>query len=184
MPENCPLLSIWEERNTGAISVFRGVSLGVLWRIQVWFPNRETKAQVSPRTECSCVFFAGYNITSASIYRRQPGIYFRFYHNGVCEVADWTLSPLCACSLQSAVLEGTEVWYLDGSFPCSSHPLQPKVTGLHSTNSSTPKWILHSDVILRTETLCLPSVFHTYPQAWQQWAEFKLGLLTCLKIWF
>lgn len=74
--------------------------------------------------DCSSAFMSCFNITSAH------------------EVTNLTLDPLCAYSLKyprgnwsSEPLHASQ----DGSFPWSVHPLQLKVTGLHSTDSNTPK---------------------------------------------
>ena len=81
MPENCPLLWSWEERDMGAISVSGGVSVGVVWRIKVWFPNprdqgpgqpqywmlscllQGTVSPQPPFMDCSSASISGFNIT-------------------------------------------------------------------------------------------------------------------------
>lgn len=106
-------------------------------------PGPETKGWVSPRPGC-CHGFCRLAVSPQTPFVDCSSAFiscFNASNRCVYEVTSLTLAPLCTYNLKYAILEeiGVATTSLDGSFPWPAHPLQLKVTGLHSSDSRTPK---------------------------------------------
>lgn len=152
VPEHCPLLRSWEERDTGAVSVS--------WDISVqWFGQSESGSWAErPRTESGPAPSAPSCLQAVAPPHPSAGwslASFRFNTTGsvqqLLNTGSFVHAQFAICCPGGNWTSQAQHTSQNGSFPWSTHPLQPKVTGLHSRDSRAPKWVLHTDVILSTE---------------------------------